>query len=1154
MRRIPLLLALLLTTMSCMALASTEAPQETGFVNYDRFVGRDAVTDKRGLSLKLNRPLPLSCPPFNLRDKDGEIINPIKGEGRNPLVPKYDPETGQLLNPDQLRGVGKPVSTRQTCGMCHPYDEITMGYHFQMGRGQMYNPVPEARKDKEASPVSQSPGFFGKWNIFYQRQLTPWHYDDPQDVDLSPWEWMLECGICHPGGGPAELDRENKPYDEALAADRGGATFFGNGDYVDQSFDKTGVMEADCFICHLEGYEYSVRVQEIKKLNFEFAATAGANLGYIFGSVRNGQEPKVYYNTSKFQPDGKILMHIQRPDDKSCQSCHNISTAQKRGNDWHNNYVQDVHSEQGMECIDCHQGNMGHNFQKGESSSQSVRDDLDGTMLSCEKCHDEAEMGAPEWKEAHDWLPALHLERIDCTGCHITHRPFVPVRAVDTLMGTARGLSLLANEDEFDNYAFGAMWGKLGYLADENLLVPFTPEEIQRAAAFKIAANSPLRENFDPAILPESAFSVATFIEQMGGMSSIDARMLMVLALQETAMKADEGEATCIFRGKGEVFRAGGLMPVRVKLLPKRPGAAVAETPYSFGRSKASGKIAPEHNQLGVFWAFRDENGVLTPLFLSEMEEAWAFLTSEEFKRFSYNANPTKKDKKTEQYLVSPALPARDDALSVLRGKDIAGIIPANELAAYLAQVETAENTLSAAITAKLTAYSRTDRSELAVYDDNNDTFPEANTEDEIALVAWALKLKTERVGNKELFYIKGENAYRVDVTPWMNPYDEAYPARAARFPSMLDMDRIGENEEFMAIQRFEEVTSPGANSWDAPSTSWRPVEIRLARNIAVNIYPIALDSDPALAQLAQRLPWTPGHGVEPVHRALGAGGCTDCHASDAHFFHGAAITDPFQADATPATIPMYKRLGYDAGALKLSAWRESVLKPFSPYVVLFVLFLILLHFVLVGAKGAGPVGEADVLRFRFHERLAHFAALITVVFLAISGFCFLLGKGDPLGPVARCLHTYIGYVGSAGIAVMFLFWVGSMFPAKGDLNWLMKAGGYLGFVKGHLPAGKFNAGQKVLFWLAMSACAVLIVTGVLMGIYRGSHFANQELLYTLHDVAALFMIVLLMAHVYLGAVVVPHSLRAVFGGKVSGKWAKEHHGLWKFKAPADTE
>ena len=381
-------------------------------------------------------------------------------------------------------------------------------------------------------------------------------------------------------------------------------------------------------------------------------------------------------------------------------------------------------------------------------------------------------------------------------------------------------------------------------------------------------------------------------------------------------------------------------------------------------------------------------------------------------------------------------------------------------------------------------------------------------------------------------------------MDPWNNPFASDNAELGSAYNSLLEIDRIGENEPFIAVQRLEEKESAGANSWDPVTTGWTPVDTRLARPFSGSVEEVT--GDPIVAAFAQPLVWTASHGVEPAKRALGANGCSDCHSEDSNFFFGPVMTDPFTDSGAPETKPMFAALGYNPTALRVSAWRENVLKVLAPWVVLAVLVIMLIHYVLIGSKGSGENGEVKVLRFRFYERTAHMVSMVTVVGLCITGFCFLLGKADPLGPWARWIHTWFGYLATGGVAVMFLFWFGFMFPAKGDLAWLLKAGGYLGFVKGHLPSGKFNAGQKALFWIAMAACAVLAATGILMGLNRGAHFANQELLYTIHDVAALAMILLLMAHIYLAAIVVPHSLRAIFGGKVGAKWAKEHHSLWK--------
>ena len=1108
MRRTRFISILLLALMGAVPVCHAVA-EESGkpvLENYDRYIGRDAVTNNRAANLKMYRPLPLACPPFHLRDKDGKIIDPTK------IEPLLD-EEGKPLPPEFWEGIPRAVSTKQTCGACHDYNTITRGYHFRMGHEELDEEAPGG----EGVSPNRGPGVFGKWQLLYQRELAPKHFDDPDDVDMTPWEWVLTCGICHPGGGPAEYDRGFRRYDEMLAWDRG-ITLFGDSDYYDSGWDKTGVIEADCFICHLENYEYSLRVQQIKKLNYEFAATAAAGFGYVWGAVREGQQPKVYYKKDLFRADGAVHLHIRRPSDRQCMACHDISSAQKRGSSWHSHYMQDVHTAQGLLCRDCHPGDIRHNFAKGGSSSQTVRDDLDHTSLSCKECHERKEFGAPDYE--HAGLPPIHLERISCEACHITHRPFAATAVVDTLTGEATQLPVQTDPEAYDSYAFGAMWGKVLIYSKDNVLTPFTAGELERAASLSIEPGASLREYFklgDNSRLPEGAFTVRGFIEDAGGLALEDAHALMLLALEEGFEKDEALQAVCVFRGKAYKFAEGALKPMTSKLQPRRAGATIAESPFTYGRSKGDGLIYPESCQLGVFWAYVDQ-GVARPLFLRDMEAAWDYLNSGEFKFHWYPAQPA-------NGAPSPALPEAPPP-------------PEGDEAAIAAAEEAAKNGLRMGIAKKLEPYSPDEARLLEVFDDNNDAQPEANTEDEIALVGWALKQAVPRLADRELYYIKGTSVYKLHAAEWMDPYAVDY----------LEMPRIGENEAFLAVQRFEEKEVPGAHSWDPFTKQWHPAELRLARPLDVTVEKIEKPG-PAIGQLAQRLPWTVAHGVEPAEQALGAGGCADCHSADAHFFFGEVATDPFQDDGTPRTVPMHTLLGYSRSDILIGAWREEVLKPWSPWIVLVVLCIILLHFALVGSKTGTPVGTPNVLRFRFHERIGHLIAMVSVVILAVTGFCFLLGKNDPLGPWARTWHTYAGYASIVGVIVIFLAWFAFMFPAKGDLRWLLKAGGYLGGVKEHLPAGKFNAGQKILFWIAIAACGVLIVTGLMMALKLGVHFSHQELVYTIHDIAGLLMILVLMAHVYLATIVVPHSLRSIFGGKVSDIWAREHHANWKFKS-----
>lgn len=1141
MRRCLFLTALILagTAIATAQQGPGAAPVSPDIESFDRFIGRDLVVDHRASKAGLHRSLPLACPPFFLKDEEGKTIDPRTDWEGNPVMPT-DPI-----------GIPQAISMRKTCGQCHDYDRVVRGYHFTTGRDEMF----EMPVSGEPHSVHASPGFFGKWQLLYQRELAPKAFDNPDEIDMTPFEWVVQCGVCHPGGGPAEFDRSGRRYDQVLAEDRGIA-MFGDGDYWEAPWDRTGVMEADCFICHLDGYEYSVRAQQIKKLNFRWAATAASGIGYVWGSVLEGQTPNVYYDTSLFRADGTVHLPIQRPTDRQCLYCHDMSSVQKRGSTWRQHYEYDVHTEQGLTCTQCHVNDIRHNFAKGDSSSQTVRDDLDNTALSCKECHEQQVFGAPDYK--HEWLPALHLERISCEACHIVDRPFTATQTVDTTQGDWRQLPLETELNKYDSWMFGAMWGVVRGQFDDNIVSFYDQPALLAAADTVVAPDSPMRAHFAAAggsALPEGAFTVREFIEAEGGLVSEEARSLMLLVLAqgletdamggaEVASADRPGKVpvapseipVCVFRGKTYFNDVGGLQEMASKLQPKRPGATIAESKFTF--AKYDGMVHSEGYQLAAYWVYIDD-GHVRPVFLKDMKAAWRFLQSEEYRCYVYPGE-------TAGGEPSPAWPA-EEVPAELRDNpydaEFASQEDMQQARERLRQRDALEAQLREALQAKLLAADQAQRYVPAIHDDNNDTFPEVNTVEEMKVMAWALKAATGRFDGVDLFFIRGASVFKVTGGEWASPYEDDLVLAAATAAA-------AEGASFIRVDRHEEREAPGAQSWDAPTREWQRAEIRIAPMYDVQVEETSVEEVPLLAEFADRLSWTVSHGVEPAKMALGAQGCADCHAKDSHFYFGRVVVDPYTEDGTPGTAPMYTLLGYDPGAIRIGIWRETVLKPWSPYAVLVVLAMIILHFVIFGVKTGKKPGPPDVVRFRLHERLGHLAAMATVVFLAITGFCFLLGKNDPLAHWARPWHTYFGYAASAGVVLMMLFWFISMLPARGDLKWLMKAGGYLGGVKGHLPAGKFNAGQKALFWLVMLCFAVLIVTGVLMGIYRDAHFEGQELFYTLHDIAGLGMIVLLMAHVYLATIVVPHSLFSLFGGKVSSIWAKEHHADWKFPEP----
>ncbi|MEN6469166.1 MAG: hypothetical protein ABFD45_09490, partial [Smithella sp.] len=164
-----------------------------------------------------------------------------------------------------------PYSPKKTCGACHPYSTITSGYHFQQGFDVM--------KDGYEADKSWilSPGMFGNWlPAAAAGRLAAKNNTNVRQIDLSTYDWIgagkrsakhsvksSSCGSCHPGGGPMEFGRdargradESKTHVAGEAANPGAL----DGDYSSRftpdgksAFRQSGVVEADCMICHSPG-------------------------------------------------------------------------------------------------------------------------------------------------------------------------------------------------------------------------------------------------------------------------------------------------------------------------------------------------------------------------------------------------------------------------------------------------------------------------------------------------------------------------------------------------------------------------------------------------------------------------------------------------------------------------------------------------------------------------------------------------------------------------------------------------------------------------------------------------------------------------------------------------------------------------------------
>lgn len=200
-----------------------------------------------------------------------------------------------------------------------------------------------------------------------------------------------------------------------------------------------------------------------------------------------------------------------------------------------------------------------------------------------------------------------------------------------------------------------------------------------------------------------------------------------------------------------------------------------------------------------------------------------------------------------------------------------------------------------------------------------------------------------------------------------------------------------------------------------------------------------------------------------------------------------------------------------------------------------------------------------QITRYSLQERAVHAVSAVSYVYLLLTGLAFwtpalywlaiVLGGGY----LSRLLHPWVGLVFTAAVAVMYVTWRRDMKAAPEDIAWRTAIRHYIRNEDSEVPpAGRFNYGQKQLFWLMVLGGVALFVSGLaLWGValipwqLRGLRYAAV----LVHSVAALVTIAGFIVHLYMGLAVVPEGLSAIVHGKVSAEWARHHHALWVLRS-----
>jgi len=218
------------------------------------------------------------------------------------------------------------------------------------------------------------------------------------------------------------------------------------------------------------------------------------------------------------------------------------------------------------------------------------------------------------------------------------------------------------------------------------------------------------------------------------------------------------------------------------------------------------------------------------------------------------------------------------------------------------------------------------------------------------------------------------------------------------------------------------------------------------------------------------------------------------------------------------------------------------------------VLAVFLLHYLIIGPKKFSHEGRAFYV-YSLFKRVVHWTAALSFVIIVPTGLMMVFGKELGGGELVRCAR-YLHSVGTVLFIVsaipMFLMWLIPMLPSIDDIKWFFMLGGYLTKRKVVVPAGEFNAGQKMWFWVAMLGGFAMVITGAMMyfqdfdlEILRGLKWDQIDLLRVaaiVHNFIGMAILALFITHLYMSLFAIKGSLDSMKSGYKSEEEIKYMH------------
>ena len=216
---------------------------------------------------------------------------------------------------------------------------------------------------------------------------------------------------------------------------------------------------------------------------------------------------------------------------------------------------------------------------------------------------------------------------------------------------------------------------------------------------------------------------------------------------------------------------------------------------------------------------------------------------------------------------------------------------------------------------------------------------------------------------------------------------------------------------------------------------------------------------------------------------------------------------------------------------------------------ILLSMLVCLVYYLFFGSHMVSKEEKPPILikRLGTGEWISHWLILLGFLVLAVTGIVQILPGYEPLhlGP----FHGWLGVVFLIIVLVTFIKWIPDAIFKRYDWPWLLKLGGYLSRQPEQLPAGRFNAGQKIYYWSIFLVVIGLLVSGIFMeqgsSILTHSPEGRKEFFWCIHGLLGCLASAMVIGHGFLSVFVNPDAAGVLWSGKISKAYTDYYHSLW---------